>query len=277
MAQIHRMNFHPAMWWIWAVLTSLTVLISNHALVSCAATLACFAIVRRTKDSRSTHSAFLWAIRFAAIAFSIRMGIGVLLGVPMPGRVVFTLPQLSLPEFMVGIRVGGPVTLQRLENTFSEAMLLVALILIFASANALSNPHALLRILPKRFYGVGLAGVIATSVAPQTVKSIARVKNAKYLRGQSSKGVRSWRGVAMPVLEDALERSIDLAASLESRGYGLNTKPTRYRPERWKIADLLAISGPIYLLLIIFMNPGISILWFAILVLGGALTPMVAQ
>ncbi len=277
MAQIHRASFHPIMWWIWAALISLTVLFSNNAAVSCAASLSCFILVSKIRAQFPSNNTFAWAIRFAAIAFTIRMGIGILLGVPMPGDVIFNLPQLSFPDFLVGIRVGGPVTLQRLESAFSEAMLLVSLILIFATANALSNPHALLRVLPKRFYGVGLAGVIATSVAPQTVKSINRVKNAKHLRGQSARGVRSWRGVAMPVLEDALERSIDLAASLEARGYGVNAKPTRYRPERWRITDLFAISGPLYLLLIIWVNPGVSITLFALLVLLGALTPVVAR
>lgn len=259
------------------MLMSITVLFSTNLYISCATTISALLIFKQLKTQSQIEHTFNWAIRFAALAFTIRMSIGVFLGVPMPGRQIFVLPQLTLPDFLVGIRIGGPVTLQRLENAFSEAMLLVSLILVFATANALSNPHALLRVLPKRFYGIGLAGVIATSVAPQTVSSINRVRNAKHLRGQSGRGLRSWRGVAMPVLEDALERSIDLAASLEARGYGLNAKPTRYRPERWSFSDLLAISGPLYLLLILLVDPGVSVTLLAIFVLLGALTPLAAR
>jgi energy-coupling factor transporter transmembrane protein EcfT len=60
------------------------------------------------------------------------------------------------------------------------------------------------------------------------------------------------------VLEDSLERSIDLAASLESRGYGYFSKPTRYRPESWGLRETLAISGPLFIvmLLLYISNPG---------------------
>ena len=187
------------------------------------------------------------------------MVITILIGVPMPGRIIFELPLLQLPEFLVGIRVGGPVTTQRLLSGFDEAILLVALILLFATANSLSNPHSLLRILPRRFYGIGLAGVISSSVAPQAALGIERVRSARRLRGQKSEGIRSWRGIALPVLEDSLERSIDLAASLESRGYGYFPHPTRYRPNSWRLRDTLAISGAVYCLAIVLVAPSITI------------------
>ena len=204
------------------------------------------------------------------------MLIAVLIGVPMPGRTLFTLPQLQLPELFVGIRVGGPVTTQRLLSGFGEAILLVALILLFATANALSNPHSLLRVLPRKFYGLGLASVISSSVAPQAVRGIERVRNARRLRGQESRGLTSWRGVALPVLEDSLERSIDLAASLESRGYGCFPSPTRYRPESWKFRDTLAISGALYSLILIVSLSGASA-FAAFIVALCVLTPVFAS
>lgn len=213
----------------------------------------------------------------ALLVFTFRMLIGILIGVPMPGSVLFTLPQIQLPEFLVGIRLGGPVTNQRLFSVFQESALLVALIFLFAAANALSNPHSLLRVLPRRFYGVGLAGVIATSIAPQTVKSIVRVRNAKRFRGQKTTNLRSWRGIAMPVLEDSLERSIDLAASLESRGYGYFSKPTRYRPERWTLRNTLGISGILYCMVALLIFPDFSYSYYAILLFLLSLTPGIAK
>jgi len=217
-----------------------------------------------------------WAIRFALIAFTLRMAIGFLIGVPMPGTVLFSLPQIKLPEFLVGIRVGGDVTSQRLLSALDEALLLVALILVFAGANALSNPHNLLRVLPKRFYGIGLASVIASSVAPQAARSITRVRNAKRLRGQPSIGIKSWRRVALPVLEDSLERSIDLAASLESRGYGYFDKPTNYRPEKWGQREVFALSGPLYAILAI-VTLNFPPMWLALLLFICISTPVLAS
>ncbi len=260
------------MWWLWAALLSCSLLLFPSTQISLTVILVSTVVVIVFRSNATGQRTFKWALRLAAFAFSIRIIMALLLGVPMPGTILFTLPQLQLPEFFVGIRVGGPVTTQRLASALSEAIMLVALILVFAAANTLSNPHSLLRILPQRFYGIGLASAIASSVAPQAAHSIDRVRNARRLRGHDVHGLRSWRGVALPVLEDSLERSIDLAASLESRGYGYFSKPTRYRPENWGLRETLAISGPLFIvmLLLYISNPGPMII--AILFLA-ALTP----
>ena len=272
-SRVTTSSFHPLTWWLWAVLLATTLLLANTRAISVAIVTSTLVLALSMQRQTAGFYTFRWALRFALIAFSFRMFIAIFIGVPMPGRTIFTLPQLQLPDFLVGIRIGGPVTTQRLLSGFDEAVLLVALILIFATANALSNPHSLLRILPQRFYGLGLAGVISTSVAPQAARGIERVRSARRLRGQSSHGIRSWRGVALPVLEDSLERSIDLAAGLESRGYGYFPRPTRYRPETWKFRDTLAISGGLYGLVIVIASPS-SMIVAPILVALFVLTPV---
>ena len=271
-SRVTTSSFHPLTWWLWAVLLATTLLLANTRAISVAIVTSTLVLALSMQRQTAGFYTFRWALRFAVIAFCFRMFIAIFIGVPMPGRTIFTLPQLQLPDFLVGIRIGGPVTTQRLLSGFDEAVLLVALILIFATANALSNPHSLLRILPQRFYGLGLAGVISTSVAPQAARGIERVRSARRLRGQSSHGIRSWRGVALPVLEDSLERSIDLAAGLESRGYGYFPRPTRYRPETWKFRDTLAISGGLYGLVIVIASPS-SMIVAPILVALFVLTP----
>ncbi|MEY3346252.1 MAG: hypothetical protein RLZZ581_1046, partial [Actinomycetota bacterium] len=260
-----------------AALTSSVVLISDATKISIAAIAATLMLAAGFRASTYWRTSFKWILRLALIAFAFRMLIGFLIGVPMPGKVLFTLPQIQLPEFLVGIRLGGPVTEQRLQSTFKEAALLAALILIFALANSLSNPHSLLKVLPRRFYGIGLASVIATSVAPQAARSISRVRAAKRLRGQSGKGLGSWRRVAIPVLEDSLERSIDLAASLESRGYGYFPKTTRYRAQRWQMTDTLGVSGPAYVLIAALLLNPTAVLLLGVLFFLLILTPVVAR
>ena len=272
-SRVTTSSFHPLTWWLWAVLLATTLLLANTRAISVAIVTSTLILALSMQRQTAGFYTFRWALRFAVIAFCFRMFIAIFIGVPMPGRTIFTLPQLQLPDFLVGIRIGGPVTTQRLLSGFDEAVLLVALILIFATANALSNPNSLLRILPQRFYGLGLAGVVSTSVAPQAARGIERVRSARRLRGQSSHGIRSWRGVALPVLEDSLERSIDLAAGLESRGYGYFPRPTRYRPEMWKFRDTLAISGGLYGLVIVIASPS-SMIVAPILVALFVLTPV---
>ncbi|MGA0850863.1 MAG: hypothetical protein ACO3QM_02320 [Candidatus Nanopelagicaceae bacterium] len=276
-AHIQRSGFHPLFWWVWAVLTSSVVLVLDTTNISMAAIAATLMLAAGFRGSTYWRTSFKWILRLALIAFAFRMLIGFLIGVPMPGKVLFTLPQIQLPEFLVGIRLGGPVTEQRLQSTLKEATLLAALILIFALSNSLSNPHSLLKVLPRRFYSIGLAGVIATSVAPQAVRSISRVRTAKRLRGQPGNGLGSWRRVAIPVLEDSLERSIDLAASLESRGYGYFPKTTRYRAQRWQITDTLGVSGPAYVLIAALMLNPTAALLLGVLFFLLILTPVVAR
>lgn len=198
---------------------------------------------------------FRFSLVIAGAAVAIRLLTAVLIGVPMPGRTMFTLPQLQLPELFVGIRIGGPVTVDRLGGALSEALLFAALILAFGLANAASTSTRLLRVIPARLYGIGIAATLATTITPQLAQSVRRTRSAQLLRGQAD-GLRSWRRIGTPVLEDSLARSIDLAAALEARGYGRSSKISRYRPERWRSVDSVGLIAISYLAL---LAPALSI------------------
>ena len=60
----------------------------------------------------------------------------------------------------------------------------------------------------------------ALAFAPQAVIQAGRIREARRLRGRPVRGVAAIRGMALPVLEGALDRSVALAASMDTRGYG---------------------------------------------------------
>ena len=200
-------------------------------------------VVFAIRDNAPWGKSFSWTIKVAAWILVIRTIIGVLIGVPIPGTTLFRIPVLPLPSWMPGIRIGGAVTSERLTAALTEGLLICAIIVIFGAAASLTSPHKLLRVLPVYVYEFGVAVVIATSVVPQLVTAVARIRQAQRLRGQSLKGFRSWKRVAIPLLEESLARSIDLAASMDSRGYGISKKRSRYRPIKWKLSDLLVIGS----------------------------------
>jgi energy-coupling factor transporter transmembrane protein EcfT len=68
------------------------------------------------------------------------------------------------------------------------------------------------------------------------------------MRGLAKLKLSNFRSIITPVLEESIERAIDLSAAMESRGFGYGKKPTRYRPEKFENQDLLIISIAIYLL-----------------------------
>ncbi|MEY3859059.1 MAG: hypothetical protein RL568_489, partial [Actinomycetota bacterium] len=97
---------------------------------------------------------------------------------------------------------------------------------------------------------VAVAVVIAASVLPQLVTSVKRIRLAQRLRGQNTRGLTSWKRVAIPLLEESLARSLDLAAAMDSRGYGVSKKRSRYRPISWRLKDSLVVISALGLVVI---------------------------
>ncbi len=59
---------------------------------------------------------------------------------------------------------------------------------------------------------------------------------------------RGWAGVALPLLEESLARSLDLAAAMDSRGYGYSRHRSRYRREKFLSHDLIVVIGALTLI-----------------------------
>ena len=188
---------------------------------------------------------FEWTLKLSAWILIVRTLIGITIGVPIPGTEIFRVPIVPLPSWMPGIRIGGSVTLERLTSSVTEGLLICSIIVIFGAAASLTSPHRLLRVLPVYIYEFAVAVVIATSVLPQLVGSVKRIRMAQRLRGQSTKGFTSWKRVAIPLLEESLARSLDLAAAMDSRGYGVSKKRSRYRPIAWRLKDSLVVVSAI--------------------------------
>jgi energy-coupling factor transporter transmembrane protein EcfT len=112
---------------------------------------------------------------------------------------------------------------------------------VFGAAASLTSPHRLLRVLPVYVYEFGVSVVIATSVLPQLVSALSRIRMAQRLRGQKTHGVKAFKRIALPLLEESLARSLDLAAAMDSRGYGINKKRSKYRPIKWARVDAAVV------------------------------------
>jgi energy-coupling factor transporter transmembrane protein EcfT len=162
------------------------------------------------------------------------------IGVPRIGTTLFTLPRLTLPSWLPGIRIGGDVTWERLSSSLHEGLIIATVIALFGAANSVTSPHKLLRVLPSRVYQLGVTLTIATSVFPQLISSISRIRQAQYLRSGVKPGVSR---IAIPLLEESLARAVQLAESMEARGFGQSKRQSRYRPISYNLRDLLWISS----------------------------------
>lgn len=244
-----RKTFHPLTWWCGAIAIAIAVSVARHTAFNLAVVGGmCFIVYRVNRNAidQSPWSRGLWfALKIAAIIVVIRTFIGIAIGVPIPGNTLFELPIVDLPEWMAGIRIGGAITQERLTFAFAEGVQIATLICIFAAATSLTSPHRLLRQMPVFIYEFGVALVIATSVLPQLVTSATRIKSAQRMRGIQRRG---WAGVALPLLEESLARSLDLAAAMDSRGYGYSRNRSRYRREKMLLHDLSIVFSAVALI-----------------------------
>lgn len=251
---------HPLAWWIWAGSIAIGIAKASSVLLALATVGAVAIVVARKSENAPWSKSFQWSLKVGIWVIAIRTITGVLIGVPSAGRTLFTIPQIPLPTWMPGIRIGGVVTAERLTATAHDGIMLAAIIALLGAAASLASPHRLLRSLPVMVYEFGVAVVIATSVLPQLVSSSARIREAQRLRGQNIRGLRGWRRLALPLLEDALSRSLDLAAAMDSRGYGFSRKRSKYRPNSWRLSEYVLCIVSLVCLAYPVMTPAAALI-----------------
>jgi energy-coupling factor transport system permease protein len=243
---------HPAAWWIWAMglAAAATRTTNPMLLVLIAAVLAHVVAARRTEAP--------WARGFKAYVYLglavivIRVVFRMLLDGQSGAHVLFTLPEIPLPEAAAGIRLGGPVSAEGLLAAVYDGLRLAVLLLCVGAANVLANPKRLLKAMPAALHEIGVAVTVALSVAPQLIESGQRVRAARRLRGESGPRFHVFREIALPVMTDALDRSLLLAAAMDARGYGRQAavaRPMRAATEGLLLAGLIGIGIGTYGLL----------------------------
>lgn len=230
--------FHPLTFWSIFTTLAFGVVLSDSAISAIFALGGAAFIVYRYRGDGPWRNSFKWSIVAGIYLIAIRAIAGIVIGVPRIGETLFTLPRIYLPSWMPGIRIGGPVTWERLSFSLHEGLVIATVIALFGAANSVTSPHKLLRIMPSRVYQLAVTMTIATSVFPQLISSIARIRQAQYLRsGQKPRISR----VAIPLLEESLGRAVALAESMEARGFGQSKSQSKYRPIRYAKKDLLFI------------------------------------
>jgi len=230
-------------------------------------------VVSARRSDQPWAGAFGLYLGVAVVIVVIRVLFRVLLG-GVPGHVLVNLPTVPLPSWVLGIRLLGPVTREALLTGLYDGLRLATIIVCLGAVNALANPKRLLRSVPAALYEVGTALVVAVTVLPQLADSVRRVRAAQALRAGDSRRIGRLRRFLVPVLEDALERSLALAAGMDTRGYGrAGTLSARARrtTSTLMLVGLVGLAAGVYAVLDP-TTPG----WLAPLMLAGGLGAAVA-
>ncbi len=233
---------HPIAWWIWALGFGFAATRTTNPLLLGLVLALTGTVVAARRTEAPWARAFRFYLLLGLLVIAIRLAFRVVLGGGDPGagdHVLFRFPRVPLPGFVSGVQLGGAVSAENMLAATYDGLRLATLLCCIGAANTLANPKRALRVLPGALYELGVTVTVAVTVAPQLVESVQRVRRARKLRGDTGRGRRALRGIAMPVLHDALERSFRLAAAMDSRGYG-RTGPVPPRIRRATAALLLA-------------------------------------
>jgi len=232
---------HPGAWWLWAIgLAAAASRTTNPVVLLLVLAVSGLVVAARRSDAPwgSSYAAFL---KLSLVIIGVRIVLQSVLSSSAQGvTVLFTLPEVPLPEVLAGLKLGGIVTAEAVLRAFYEGLQLATIICAVGAANSLASARRLLRCVPAALYEVGVAAVVALTFAPQLVSDAARVRSAHRLRGHSDTGLRAMARTVMPVLEGALDRSVELAAAMDSRGYGRTTDASRV--DR-RVTALLTFGG----------------------------------
>ncbi len=233
-------DLHPLAWWVWALgLVVAASMTTNPLVLLLVVAIASLVVAQRHGDHPWARAFRLYLLLGLAIVV-IRVAFRIVLGGADGTTVLVTLPEIPLPSWAAGIRLLGPVTSEAVLAGLYDGLRLAGIVIAIGAANALANPKRLLRSLPPALYEVGSALVVAVTVLPQIADSVRRVRAARQLRGEPAGRWGRLRRLVVPVLEDALERSMRLAAGMDARGYGRSGTST---PQQRRATGLLMIVG----------------------------------
>ncbi len=213
-------DLHPVAWWCWAIgLAVAASSTTNPFLLGLLLVVACLVVFTCRGDQPWSRVFRLYLWLGAAIVV-IRVLFRIVLGGNVVGHVLLPLPEVPLPGWAAGISLLGPFTREELLAALYDGLRLAMIVVAVGAANALANPKRLMKSLPPALYEVGTAMVIAINVLPQLAESLRRVRAAQRLRGGPDSRFGRMRRLLVPVMEDAFERSLALAAGMDARGYG---------------------------------------------------------
>jgi energy-coupling factor transport system permease protein len=238
--------YHTLTWVLWLTAALLPAILTRNPLYLCVLLLGVF--VAYNTMGRSSPMASSWGVFLKAgvllASFSVLFN---LLTVHYGETVIFVLPRFTLrmgPTPLVDL--GGEITLESLVYGLTSGLSLVAVLLVFATFNVLVDHHRLLRFAPSFLYQTGMIASIAIAFVPQMVSSLRDIREAQAIRGHHFRGIRDLLPLFIPLITTGLERAVQLAESMEARGFG---SPRLAHSRRRELLYRLLIAGALFGLL----------------------------
>jgi energy-coupling factor transport system permease protein len=168
----------------------------------------------------------------------------------------------ELPASIPGL--GGPYTLEALAAGVSGGLTVAAAIVAAAPFSLMLASHDVMDALPAALSRTGAAIAASLNLVPSVSASFVQVSEAQRLRGWRPRGPRSWAEVIVPVVLTSVEASIQLAESMEARGFGSGPR-TALKPSPLRVSDwvLVAASAAAVITFLAAHANGGAVDWYA--------------
>lgn len=226
---------HTLSWMIWALGAAVPALIIRNplylAIIGLAAALV-YTVAGQGSDQAQGWRALL---KIGALMWFIAIPLNALM-VHQGRYVLFRLPD-HWPL------VGGNITLEAMAYGFVAGLAIWVLLLVFATLNVCVDASELLRLAPPFLYQAGVVTSIALTFMPQMLSSAREIREAQRIRGHRFRGWRTLLPLFVPLVTTGLEHAIQLAESMESRGFGGElTGMSPRQSNRLRLAMLVALG-----------------------------------
>ncbi|MEA2423040.1 MAG: energy-coupling factor transport system permease protein [Thermoleophilaceae bacterium] len=197
------------------------------------------------------HPLVLAAVACAVIAAGVYAGVGrelvtrsLRLALPF-ALLVVTINGLVSQRGATVVFRGGTILGHRFDVTAESlawggitALQICCVFLAFGLFAAVVDPDELLRLMRRVSYRSALTGSLATRLVPVVARDAARMGDAARCRPTPPGRLE----VTRAALTGALERSVEVAAALEVRGYA-TARPPRRAPRPWSRHDWRVLAG----------------------------------
>lgn len=233
----------PGAWWILGLSFAICAGFSSSTSTLLAIQIVAVFIVLLAREDAPWSRSLLFYICTAALVVFIRVTFRIIFNFDSPDQVALNLPAIRISFGPLGeIDLIGRVSQPSIAAALRDGLRMSAIILSIGMANSLANPRRLLKSTPAALYGVTSSFVIALNLAPQLIASARRIRLSSQLRNESN---RPTKGVMLisPILEDSIDRSMALAASMDARGFGRRGNLSKNQIRFSRAASLVSISA----------------------------------
>jgi energy-coupling factor transport system permease protein len=211
---------------LWSASALTIVLIGNNPVYRALVGLAAIAFLAAASSSRLSAKPLL-ALAAAAIPITVALN----LAFGHAGDHVFARLPSAIPA------IGGAITLESLTFGLASGIGVMAAVLAAAPLSRVLEPHELLAIVPAALSRTGVTLAAALNLVPGLGRSFRGVYEAQALRGKPQGRFRAAGEVLVPAMLTAIEGSIQMAESMEARGFG-GGRRTSFQATRWSARDV---------------------------------------